>query len=353
MIDEFRVNPEMIVLAREVRGLSQVDLAKGINSSQPTISRYEAGTADVPSEHLNAIAAFLERPKAFFFWKDPLYSASCMYHRKNRKISVADLRVIHAKVNLLRIQAFKLLKSANIKSKYAFHRLDSSKYGGPQGCAKELRRLWQLPLGPISNVVRSIERAGGIVFRCPFGVARVDGISQWILEDDRTPPVFFVHDEIPGDRQRWTLAHEIGHVVMHHMPSDDPEGEANTFASEFMMPADEIESDLGNMTLPKAAALKGYWKVSMASIIVRAFQLKKISEPQYKYLFQQIGIRGYKKQEPVIVESETPNMFRDILGFYRMSLRKGAKEVADLLGESEQGFMSEHGASFSTFRLVG
>src|SRR5204862_198947 len=129
-------------------------------------------------------------------------------------------------------------------------------------------------------------------FRCPFGLTRVDGISQWPLDAPELPPVFFVHEEIPGDRQRLTLCHEIGHVVMHHMPTDeDPEDEANRFAAEFLMPAAEIAGELHNMTLPKAAALKQYWKVSMQSIIVRSRELGKISHNQYQYLFRQISAK--------------------------------------------------------------
>jgi Zn-dependent peptidase ImmA (M78 family) len=57
---------------------------------------------------------------------------------------------------------------------------------------------------------------------------------------------------IPGDRERLTLAHEVGHVVMHHLPTEeDPEDEANLFAATFLMPADDIHGDLGNLTLPR------------------------------------------------------------------------------------------------------
>ena len=184
-----RVNKEMLILARNLRGLSQADLAAGSGFNQATISRYENG-ADVPEEHLSALARALDRPASFFFWDESLYDASCMYHRRNRNISVGELNMIHAKVNMLRIVAFRLLRVAQIKSTYSFFRLDAAKLGGPEACARELRRLWQLPLGPVRSVVRGVENAGGMVFRCPFGEARVDGISQWPLDRPNMPPIF-------------------------------------------------------------------------------------------------------------------------------------------------------------------
>lgn len=45
------------------------------------------------------------------------------------------------------------------------------------------------------------------------------------------PPLFFVNVTIPADRVRFSLAHEIGHIVMHQLPTDDMEREADRFAS--------------------------------------------------------------------------------------------------------------------------
>jgi Zn-dependent peptidase ImmA (M78 family)/transcriptional regulator with XRE-family HTH domain len=349
-----KVNPEMIVLARDLLGLTQAELAEGVSITQGTVSRYEAGLIEVPDEHLRAIAKFLQRPESFFRWQERLYSSSCLYHRKNRRIAVSELRVIHAKVNLLRIQASRLLRKAKVTSSYAFHRLDPSKYGGPESCAKRMRQLWQLPNGPVRSVVRCIESAGGIVFRCPFGMTRVDGISQWPMDDARTPPVFFVHEEIPGDRERLTLCHEIAHVVMHHVPTEEEiEDEANRFAAEFLMPADEIAPDLHSMTLPKAAAMKSYWRVSMQSVIVRAYQLGRIDKAKYSSLFRQLASKGYRKCEPMALPPEEPDMFRDLLSFCRKSLGQNVQEVSEILGELVESFQVNYGHNFANFRLVG
>ena len=347
------VNPEMIVLAREIRGVTQAQLAEAVAVHKTTISRYEAGLLEVPLEHLRSIAAYLDRPEEFFHWNERLYGASCMYHRKNRRLSATELRVIHAKVNLLRVQAARLLKHAKVTSDYAFHRLDPAKNGGPEGCARRMRQLWQLPPGPVRNVVRTIESAGGMVFRCPFGRTRVDGISQWAMDRPDTPPVFFVHEDIPGDRGRGTLSHEIGHVVMHHVPTEgDPEIEANRFAAEFLMPADEIAGELHGMTLPKAVALKSYWKVSMQSIIVRAHQLGKIDDSKYSYLFKQLSVKGYRTCEPAPIPPEEPEMFQELLAFHTRGLRMSDRQLGIMLGETEQNFRDTYGRNASPFRLV-
>ena len=192
-------NPEMMILARERKGLSQSALAKKIGITQASVSRYEGGLAVPPQEQVAAIADALERPAGYFFLRERTYSASCLFHRK-RQLTLGEERRIHAQVNDLRISASILLHEAEIESKFSFHRLNAAKRG-PVWAAQELRRLWQLPTGPVRSVVRSIERGGGIVFRCAFGTRKVDGISQWPIDSDDTPPVFFVNENVPGDRQ--------------------------------------------------------------------------------------------------------------------------------------------------------
>lgn len=344
-------NPEMMILARERQGLSQSALARAIGVTQATISRYEAGLVEPLEEHLRSIAETLGRPKHFFYLDESLFGASSMFHRKRKSLSVKDEKRIHAQVNELRIRTALLLREAEIVSQAQFHRIDATT-SGPEVAAQAVRHLWQLPIGPIRSVVGAIERAGGVVFDCEFETDKVDGISQWPLGHDGTPPVFFVRDDCPGDRQRWTLAHELGHVVMHHMPSDDPEREADMFAAEFLMPAREIASELNRLTLQKAAALKCYWKVSMAAIVWRAYTLEKITERQYRYFNTQMSMLGYRKCEPAPIPREEPRLFDEVMRMHRRSHGRTIEQLACMLGMYEEQFRAEYWQTATGLRIA-
>jgi Zn-dependent peptidase ImmA (M78 family)/transcriptional regulator with XRE-family HTH domain len=335
-----KFNPEMLILAREYRGMSQTALAEALSITQATVSRYESGLLQPTAEHIAKIAAEFDRPEGFFFLGHKLYNASCMYHRKRKSLTVRDEKRIHAQVNELRINATILLADAEIQSRFAFHRLDASKCG-PEGAAQTMRRMWQLPTGYIRSVTGCLESAGAVVFRCAFGTPKVDGISQWPMDAPEMPPVFFVNEAIPGDRQRWTLAHELGHIVMHHLPTDDPEAEADRFAAEFLMPAREIGPELVGLTIQKAASLKDAWKVSMAAIIRHAHRLKKITERQYRYLNMELSKRGYRKCEPIPIPPEDPELLREVLEVHRRDHKRGAKYLSGLLEMPEQRFREE------------
>lgn len=64
MVNE--ANPEMLRIAREVRMLTQKQLAAKSGVSQPDLSRYEGGIKPIPDDNLQKLAAALEFPVSFF-----------------------------------------------------------------------------------------------------------------------------------------------------------------------------------------------------------------------------------------------------------------------------------------------
>ena len=254
----------MGTLAREARSMTQAELAKATSLSQGYISKVEHGVLDLSPERLELIAAALRYPPSFFMQSDRVAGAPCLHHRKRQSMPLLRLRAIHAHINIARMQALRLLEGVEIEAAFGFPRMDIDSYASPEEIAQLLRSHWSMPLGPVHNLIEMIEAAGGLVSRSSFQTDRLDAISQWV---PGSPPFFFLNAEIPGDRLRWTLAHEIGHVTMHYLPSPDQEKEADRFAAEFLMPAREIRPDLQGLSLPKLAFLKQRWKVSMQALI--------------------------------------------------------------------------------------
>jgi Zn-dependent peptidase ImmA (M78 family)/transcriptional regulator with XRE-family HTH domain len=315
-----RINRELLALAREARGLSQAELAAALGSTQSRVSKLESGILELADADLEQIASVLEFPEEFFFLPDQGegFGTACMYHRKRQSLSVKELRVIHANINIIRIHLTRLLRGVEIDTTNAFHRMDIDEYGGsPETIARLLRGTWKLPIGPIRCLVAAIENAGGIVIPSDFGTNKLDAVSHW----PRTmPPLFFINRSIPVDRWRWTLAHELGHVVMHRIPTPNAEQEADRFASEFLMPEREVASDLDGMSIARAIQLKPYWRVSAQALIRRAKEVGKIDESRYRSLYTQMSMLGYRKNEPEPLAPESPTVARDLIRVHRQQL---------------------------------
>ena len=112
-----------------------------------------------------------------------------------------------------------------------------------------------------------MEAAGCLIIDTDFETTRVDGLSQW----SGAHPVVMLNVGAPTDRRRLTLAHELGHLCLHRQGvPDDVESDANTFAAEFLMPAETIRPELRNLTVGRLHDLKRYWRVSMQALIERA-----------------------------------------------------------------------------------
>lgn len=332
---EMRIfNREMLTLARESRGWTQTEMAERLSIAQPIISKIENGLREPTDEQIRRFAAFLGYHQEFFFLPDQIkgFGSGCTYRRARQRTTEARMRYLLGVINVRRIQIAKLLESVELDSRNEFARLDVDEHGGPVRIAQRIRALWKLPPGPLQNLTRAIEDAGGIIFRCEFGTRDVDAISQLLPGGT---PLFLVNAAIPSDRLRFTLAHEVGHIVMHEMPNDQMEKEADIFAAELLMPAAEIRTDLLDISLSKLATLKGYWKVSMNALLKRAGDLKTISERHKQFFWTQMGKHGFRTHEPVDIPLEEPTLVNEMIATYSTDLGYNISEISAVLHEAE------------------
>jgi len=350
--EKTRVNPEMITLARESRGYTQNELAKRLRVTQGLLSKVESGLKPATPELIGKLAEALDYPERFFTLQDRVYGLGLgtLYHRKRQSLSSTTLAKVHSQINIIRIHLSRLLAAVELPAS-KIERIDLDEVKSPDQIARIVRARWMLKLGPVQSVTKSIEEAGGIVIRCDFGTPLIDAISQWPPD---MPPLFFVNKDIPGDRLRYSLAHEIGHIVMHEEYGDGMENEADRFAAEFLMPASDIAPFLGTISLPQLATLKSYWKVSMAALLKRASDLEKINQGQARYLWMRMSQAGYRKKEPpeLDIPVEESTSIRDLLGLHRNRLGYSVAELSDLLVLNEHEFRANYLGQTTQMRVV-
>jgi Zn-dependent peptidase ImmA (M78 family) len=351
------VNPEMIVLARESRGLNQTELAELIGVSQAKVSRYENRMMEVSEEDLERIAEATGFTIDFFRQTDKVYGlgSTMLFNRKQLTAPIAVQRRAQANVNILRMQIERLLRGAEIDAENQIEPIDIHKFNGDAAAiAQRVRAAWRLPAGPVQDVTAAIESAGGIVMLCDFGTASIDAAHLWLPS---LPPMFFMNRNVPGDRHRFNLAHELGHAVMHRFPSGDIEREANWFAREFLMPAQDIVHHLEALTLERAAALKPVWKTSMHAIVYHARELGCVTEWQAKRLFARLGALGYRKLEPIPIPLEEPTIIPQLVAVHKHAFGYTDEELRRLLydRDPEPRFfrLIESTKIFPTMRIVG
>ena len=199
-----------------------------------------------------------------------------------------------------------------------------------------------MPSGPVANVTEVIEGAGGIVVLTDFGTPLLDAVSRYV---PGLPPLFFGNQDSPADRTRLTLSHELGHIVMHRVPNSAMEGQATSFAAEFLMPARDIRHELEDLSLDRLVSLKLRWHVSMQALLRRAELLEQLTPRQARYLWMQIGRAGFRTREPVEadVPREVPTLLSEIVKTYRYRIGMSADDIADLIALNTHELEAQYG----------
>lgn len=333
-----RFNHHMLTLARDSRGVTQAGLATMLAMGQGTLSKYETGVLAAPNEFAVDAGVALGYPTSFFFQSGQTYGFPPFHYRRRKKLSAKSLGKIVAEMNIRRMHIRKFLLSFSVNSNRFIPEIDMDEYQGrsknpptTDDLARSLREAWMLPSGPIDNVVDLIEENGGIVVPCDFGTDLLDAMSQRV---DGMPVLFFINQNAPADRIRHTLCHELAHMVIHTTAfkgDEEMEREADEFAGAFLLPSDEVRNQLRRFDLPHLANMKAYWKVSMASIAVRAHRLKLITDYQSKMFWIQMGKNGYRKREPNEPPREAPKMLEQMVEFHRKNLEYSDDDIAEML----------------------
>lgn len=335
-------NPAMIILARESRGLTQSELASNSNGvlSQANLSKIEQGLNEPSDEIVREVARITKYPIEFFLEAYNPYPPHGVYHRKRKTISRGLLDRIDAVTNIRILHLKKLLMSVDIPED-KLPRVDPDNPVRPTVVARSTRVRFKYPKGPVKSVAESLESAGGLIIPSDFGTQKIDGFTMHI---EKMPPIIFINKDLTGDRWRYTLAHELGHIVMHlHRFVQDDEiadKEANEFASEFLMPEDDIKHQLIGLNLNKLAELKRFWKVSMAALLKRAETLKMVSPRMARHHWMTLSGKGYKLREPpeTDIPVEKPVVFERLLEVHRKELGYTDKEFAKMFRITTEDF---------------
>lgn len=323
-------NPNMLTIAREANGLTQSELAARIGIVQGTISKIESGLAQPPMDLVGRFGEVLGVPSEFFLERLGLEPLPPTFFRKRVSAPAKVTKIIQAKMNVMRLWLERLNQGAELPE-MRVPRIDLEERGfTAEDAAIEVRKLWSLPAGPVESMVKLVEDAGVVVLDADFGTLKVDGLS---VPGRGLPPLMIINADTPGDRQRFTIAHELGHLVMHSTeqladPRVDVEAEANAFASEFLMPAAGIRGHLGALSLANLASLKPYWRVSIAALLMRADALGLLSDWAKRKHWMDLGRLGWRTREPNPVPRESPGLFHELLEMHLEDLGYSEAELA-------------------------
>ncbi len=321
-----------LTVARRLRRKTKTQLAREVGVTPTAVGQFEKDLNKPSQAVLAQIALSLGMPREFFGTSKPLtlLPASGAHFRSLRSTSAAAREQALAYGELS-------LELVDLISEYVhlptvllpdLELPDEITDSDIVHAAQVTRQAWGIDAGPVPSVVQAMEAHGIVVLRLPDHTdPAVDAFSTY---SGPRPLVFLSPLKNDKARSRFDAAHELGHLVLH--PDIEPgskliESQANAFASEFLMPRDEIIGELPRrIDWPAFQELKRYWGVSLRALVYRAHALGRLSEASYRRANQQLSIWG--NPEPgQLGPAETPR----VLGLARKAMTDGGVDFDEVL----------------------
>lgn len=292
-------SPSRLTLARERRGWTRRALADKLDVSADAITKFEKGRCRPTRQNIEAMALHLGFPLIWFYSPEiTLLPINAPSFRGRRSMS-AELKAKATRAGDLAASVI----WAELNQRFVMPAVEVPNFEGrsPESAAEELRRLWGLGNGPISNMVHLLESKGVGVFWLQEESPALDAWSVWHLD---RPYVLLNIRTDAGCRARFDAAHELGHLVLHQnariIDGLDLEKQANQFAAAFLMPPEQFALECPRLPVLKYFfPLKKRWKVSIAAMVMQCQTMGVFSQWEARHAFGEIASKGWRTQEPV------------------------------------------------------
>lgn len=319
-----------VATVRQARGRRQVELADLVGMSQGLLSKVESDTTEIDDARAQGLASALNVTLGLLGSGLDDVVAGCTHFRKRASLRVSDSTQVRSEL-ALRAHVFSRLRHLTAVETPKIRRETPTDDGylSASEIARNVRSDLRVQPGPILDLFSVIESAGALLSTVHDEELAFDAASVWAADGEFV--AMLLNSARPTDRMRFSTAHELGHAVMHRGPSITAEAEADEFASEFLMPAIDIQDELRGLTFSRLGDLKSKWRVSMAALVRRAFDVGAIPERRYRSLSIELSKAGYRKNEPLALVPEAPKLAATML---ERAIHEGAslEHIADETG---------------------
>ncbi|MFJ8624269.1 ImmA/IrrE family metallo-endopeptidase [Kitasatospora sp. NPDC093550] len=296
MADTVPIYGHRVRQARTIRSSPIKPLAAMLDMTPSAWTALERSPSTVMTvSRMKTLAMRLRFPSEFFSTPPsglPVHRGSLLLRAK-KSIKVSEIEALSTFSEMIQ----ELWQELTLHATHPPLRIPANLAKGvtPEDAAAIARRAFDLDDDePIPHVIHAVERAGVPVIVANVGMpdARHDAFSVWV-GDFHDEPLIVARPVNSWERTRWSIAHELGHLVLHHgVAPDEAEEEANRFANEFLFPSSALHNEWPSVaTLNTLMPLKRRWQMSLSSLIMHGRQNDLIDPDRASGLFKQLSAR--------------------------------------------------------------
>ena len=339
---------QRIFRARKAAGLTLREIGSQVGLSHAAVKKYEDGQSPPSSATLLRLARALNVRTEYFFRPETVTMDRIEYRKRNSLPKKRLDAIEHEVIDQIerRIELENLFPTLPGVPFAPLKELPASinDLEPIEDVAEIVRKGWDLGSDPIPDLVDAMETHGIRVFMIDtHSDSKFDGLAASV----NRMPVVVVGSNWPGDRQRFTLAHELGHLMLADRLSADIDVEAacHRFAGAFLIPRQSVVQKLGarrRSIEPKELALiKEEFGLSMAAILYRARDLGIVTSSWRDEQAKLFRINGWHVTEPgKPYPAEKSHVFEELIFHALAEDYIGESKAAELMGMSLTAFQA-------------
>ncbi len=271
---------ERLAAARKMKRMSMDALADAVGVSKNAISKYEKGSMLPNSSVLINLCEALGMSVDYFF-RGKMVDLGHIEFRKRARLGKMAIKSIHEHIKEFAERYIEVEKILGIPSPVALARYGVSCFGDAVGAAMKLREAWRLGSDGIVGLINLLESKGIKVIEID-SEPDFDGVSGLI---DEKYYFIAVNRNYNPERKRFTLAHELGHLVLEINSGLDKEKICHSFANEFLLPSEVFKAIMGDrrhdISLNELRTIQRDYGISVDAQMMKARSLDIISENRF------------------------------------------------------------------------
>lgn len=286
--------------SRVHKGLSMQEVANSIGVSKQMINKYEQGKSMPTSDKLIALAKLFQQ-KVDYFFRKPEVNIGEINFRKKSKFGAKKISALKEEIRI-RIENYLYIENiCEVSNDFANPLVNSivANEIDVKTSAITLREFWNIGLDAIHNIIDLLEDNHIKVIEIEDESGSFDGLATVI--DDKYH-IIVISKGMPIERKRFTLMHELGHLLLpiRHLDLKQQERFCNVFASEMLLSEANVLNEFGKqrsrITLEELKNVQEKYGISISAIVYKLGETGIMSQVQVRRFYQQLNFDAELKR---------------------------------------------------------
>jgi len=275
------------------KGLSLQEVADKIGVSKQMINKYEQGKSMPNSEKLIAFSKLFNQ-KIDYFFRKPEVTIGEISFRKKSKFSVKKVNSLKEEIRI-QIENYLFIENICEVSNSFENPLEKriiQTVEGVKTAVINVRESWEIGQDAIQDCIDLLEDNHIKVIEVDDETGAFDGLATII---DTKYPIIVINKNMPIERKRFTLLHELAHLLLPitNLELREQEKLCNFFASEMLLSEENIRNEFGEVrsrvSFEELKNSQAKYGISISAIVYKLGETKIMSQERVKKFYMRLN----------------------------------------------------------------